>query len=347
MEDSTSIYAAEGTAAHLLSEWAREEGRLCKEWIGEVIEVEGFSFKVDQAMADHVQSFVDYCNETPGHAFYEQRVHYTDIVPNGWGTADDLRFDGDMTCYLTDLKYGKGVKVYAKNNVQLLLYALGALQDFRPVFDVKNFRLAIHQPRLDHIDEWTITTRELLLWAKEVLRPAAERALDPDIQEFTPGPWCQFCRGKSTCKARANQYASDFEDISAPNELSTPELADILAKVPDIKKWCAQIEARALSLVQQGTPVGDYKLVAGRRIRRWIDAANAEEALRRVSKLKVADIFTRKLISPAQAEKLLGKKHKIMEEEVQLSDGKPVLVPGSDPRPPYQPDVSEDFDVLE
>ena len=345
MKDTESVYAAEGTAAHELSEWAREQGKLCKDWIGTEITVGEHSFIVDQAMADHVQRFVDYCNELPGDAYYEERVHYTAFVPDGWGTADDIRIDGDMTCYLTDLKFGKGIKVYAKNNTQLLLYALGVLQEYGHLYDIKNFRLAIHQPRLDHVDEWTVSVRDLLLWAREVVRPAAEKALSGE-GEFKPGKWCQFCPGKNECKARANEYVSDFEDLGTPNEMSTAELAEVLDKVSDIKKWCAGIEARALSLVQQGTPVGDYKLVAGRSSRYWKDEESAEKALRG-TKLKVGEIFVKKMVSPAQAEKLLGKKHPLFEEHVASSQGKPVLVPGSDPRPPLQAEASDEFDSLD
>mgnify|MGYP001826923152 CR=1 FL=1 len=82
MEDSESVYAAEGTAAHTLSEWAREDGKACRAYIGATIEVGSHSFKVDETMARYVQQFVDYVNDLPGDAFYEERVHYTAFVPD-------------------------------------------------------------------------------------------------------------------------------------------------------------------------------------------------------------------------------------------------------------------------
>jgi hypothetical protein len=346
MKDTDSVFAAEGTAAHELSEWAREQGKHCKHWIGTEITVGEHSFTVDQSMADYVQRFVDYCDQHPGDAFYEERVHYTAFVPDGWGTADDIRIDGDMTCYLTDLKYGKGIKVYAKNNTQLLLYALGVLQEYGHLYDIKNFKLAIHQPRLDHVDEWVVPVKDLLLWARDVVRPAAEKALGGE-GEFKAGSWCRFCPGKNKCEARAMEYVEDFDSLGVADEMSTDKLAEILAKVPEIKSWCADIEKRALSLVQQGIPVGDFKLVAGRSSRYWKDAELAEKAMRATRKVKVADILPAKLVSPAQAEKLLGKKHPLFEEHVATSQGKPVLVPGSDPRPPLQAEASDEFDSLD
>jgi hypothetical protein len=72
----------------------------------------------------------------------------------------------------------------------------------------------------------------------------------------------------------------------------------------------------------------------------------AEAALRAVKKLKVADLFTKKLVSPSQAEKLLGKKHKILAEHVVKPQGKPTLAPETDSRPALAPDVEQDFEQV-
>jgi hypothetical protein len=298
-------------------------------------------------MARYVQQFVDYCEQWPGEGFYEERVHYTAWVPDGWGTADDIRIvEIEGLCRLTDLKYGKGIKVYAKSNTQLMMYALGVLQDFGHMYDLKKFILAIHQPRLDHIDEFEISVKDLLLWANEIVRPAAEEATGGSTT-FRAGPWCRFCRGKNQCEARANEYIGDFESLEDSNVIPAYKLAEMLSKVPDIKAWCADIESRAMSMVQSGEKVGEYKLVSGRSYRKWKDEKTAEKALRKVSKLKVADILPQKLVSPAQAEKLLGKKHPILSELVNQGPGKPVLVPGTDPRPPLQAEAADEFDSLD
>lgn len=348
MEDTASVFAAEGTAAHDLSEWARIENKPCKDYIGMKITRDGFDFVVDEEMARYVQEFVDYCDQWPAdEALYEERVHYTAWVPDGWGTADDIRItDADQLCRLTDLKYGKGIQVYAKHNTQLMLYALGVLQDFGHLYDIKEFVLAIHQPRLNHVDEWTITVKDLLLWAREIVRPKAEEVASGK-GKFLAGSWCRFCRGKDVCKARANQYVDEFEALDEPNAISYDLLASLLKKIPDIKAWCNDIEARALSAVQRGEKVGDFKMVAGRAYRRWKDEEAAEKALRGVRKLKVSDILPAKLVSPAQAEKLLGKNHPVLVEHIKAGQGKPVLVPGSDKRPPLQAEASEEFDSLE
>jgi len=346
MPDRPSQFAAEGTAAHTLSEWAREEGKLCKEFIGREIESDGYTFVVDAEMAGHVQRFVDYCEELPGEAFFEERVHYTAWVENGWGTADDIRITNDV-CYVTDLKYGKGVQKFAKGNEQLMLYALGVFQDYGYLYDFKEMVIAIHQPRLDHIDTHRIPVKDLLLWARDEVKPKAEIAITGDGAEFVAGEHCRFCPGRDSCEARneqmANAYIEDFEDGSG-GDVPNYKLAEWLEKIPAIRQWCADIEARALSELQKGNPVGDYKLVAGRSSRSWADEAEAEKALRK--KLKVKEIFPTKMISPSQAEKLLGKNNQVLEGLVKRSQGKPTMVPGDDPRSAYQVDAADDFSDL-
>ena len=60
------------------------------------------------------------------------------------------------TLHIVDLKYGKGVKVYAQDNSQAQLYAVGVVNDFGYAFDFDQVQITIVQPRLDHIDEWVI-----------------------------------------------------------------------------------------------------------------------------------------------------------------------------------------------
>lgn len=346
MPDTTSVFAAEGTAAHTLSEWARLEGKPCKHYIGREIEVEGYTFTVDAEMARFVQQFVDYCEQWPGEALVEERVHFTAWVPDGWGTADDIRIvEDEALVRLTDLKYGKGVQVNAANNTQLKLYALGVYQEYGHLYDMKRFILCIHQPRLDHVDETEVTVEELLLWARDYVQPAAEEALNGE-GKFVAGKWCRFCRGRDVCEARSDQFMADFEDTEAVGEMPVYKLAELLPKIPELRRLCDDLEGRAMSLLQAGEQVGDYKLVAGRSSRRWSDADEAEAALRKVSKLKVKDILVSKLITPAQAEKKIGKDHPIMKEHVLWSQGKPVMVPGDDPRKPLQVDATEEFDTV-
>ena len=356
MPDRASEYAAEGTAAHELSEWVRNEGKPAKHYIGREIEVEEWTFTVDTEMAAAVQRFCDYCEDLEGDAYYEERVHYTTWVPDGWGTADDIRISED-TCHVTDLKYGKGVQVWAKNNSQLCLYALGVFQDFHHLYDFKDFHLTIHQPRLGHVDEVWISVKELLIWARDEVKPKAEAGMLPNAP-FAVGKWCQFCPANTPeigCEERdrlmMEENIEDFEDLDDVDAIPGFKLGEIMDKLSMIRQWLSDVEAKAMSEVQQGHPVtgkdGNYKLVEGRSNRCWRSPEAAEKALKGNRKLKASDIYTKKLVGPAPIEKLLGKEHPIMKEHVEKPPGKPVLVPGSDPRPTLQVKAEDEFDDLD
>ena len=193
-------YAAEGTAAHTLSEWVRE-GKPLAGFKGKILQVGDYQFKVGKNMMDSVQTFVDSVEKLPGVPVVEGRVAYEELVPGGFGTLDDARITEDV-CVITDFKHGKGVQVEAKDNAQLKLYALGLYFSLRWVFQFKTFILRISQPRLRHFDEWTTTLGELMHWGFDAVRPGAELALTPGAP-LKAGSWCKFCKAKNECPTRA------------------------------------------------------------------------------------------------------------------------------------------------
>jgi hypothetical protein len=351
--DVPTAYAAEGTAAHEVSEWARIEEKPVKAFIGRELEVDGFKFKVDAKWASAIQRFVDYCDNLEcDEALFEERVHYTAWVENGWGTADDIRIaEKKRTAYVTDLKFGQGVKKFAKGNPQLMLYALGVYQDFGHLYDFKKFVLTIHQPRLDHVDVHEIKVKDLLNWAKHEVRPKGVIATTGEGAEFVAGDHCQFCPIKKTCDTRdkymQDDYLADFDEEL--DELPAFRVAEILAKKSQVIKWYNDIEEHALSLLQKGDPAikEHFKLVAGRGGRVWKDPEAAEAALRKISKIKVRDLYPAKFLSPPAAEKLIGADHPVMKEQVKKTQGKPVMVPADDTRPEYQVTAENEFDNLD
>ena len=355
MPDTTSEYAAEGTAAHTLSEWAREQEVDCEFFIGQTIEADGFEFEVNEEMAEAVQQFVDYCNKIapPDNAYFEIRVKYDGWVPGGFGTADDVRVSPDGTIlYVTDLKYGKGVEVDCVNNEQLLLYAAGFLQEYGWLYpDLKVVRLSICQPRLKNPEHWNCTVGELLAWMQDVAMPAGNRVFEDDAP-FKAGEWCRFCPAAGFCTVRAEAHfaeiSHDFDEETESNTLSPEKLGYYVDRVSEIEKWCKSIKEEAVRRLEANEPVvgadGPYKLVAGRGSRSWLDAEKADKALARAG-LKVDERAPRSLLTVAQAEKKLGKKHAVFEKLVKKSEGKPTLAPASDPRPAVAAGSTDEFDV--
>ena len=348
--DKSSEFAAEGNFAHDIAEMAREKDCPAADFIGHSAVVDGFEFTCDKSMAEHVQFFIDYVNQFEADEnLNESRVSYDAWVDGGFGTLDaGLLNDGQW--YVIDLKYGKGVQVYAEDNAQLKLYALGLYQEYGDMYECETIRLCIVQPRLNWIDEWEISIDQLLVWADEVVEPAADLALT-DTAPFKAESHCTnyFCKIRNSCRTRkeyiAEALTDEIDEIRDPNEVTVEELGHLLDMVPEIRKWCNEIWAMGEKLVMAGEEViGDdgepYKMVAGRGSRAWRDPVAAEKALRNY-KVKVGDIFESKMRSPAGIEKIIGKKHPVLTKHVVTSQGKPALVPGSDKRPSYKVSADE------
>lgn len=344
LPDQSTEFSREGTAAHALAEWCLREGIAPTEMVGD--ELEGWT--VTAEMANAVADYVDYVRNI--HAtthnstlLVEQRVEFTNWVPGGFGTSDAIVI-GDGLCHVIDLKFGQGVKVNAHRNEQAMLYALGVFQTFSPLYDIDTFVLHIHMPRLDYVSEYTITVKDLLTWAADVVRPAAEKATAGELN-FAPGEKaCRFCKARATCKALATHNyelaLGRFDDLGAdvqpvsPNLLSVDEITKLLPKLGMIAQWAKGVEEHALTILTHGGALPGYKLVEGRSLRQWKDEDAAEEKL--VSLIGLESAYTKKLVSPAQAEKVVGRANVgVIADLVIKPRGKPTLAPDSDPRPSY------------
>ena len=210
-------YAASGTASHELSKWVRETGKPASEWKGTTLVVGDFSFKVGKPTIESVQYFVDDCSKIPGAPLIEEMVYYTDVVPGGFGTLDDGRLE-DWLCTVTDFKDGTGVKVFAKMNSQLLLYAYGVYLKYGWLYEFDRIRVRICQPRLRHYEEFEISLGHLLQWVFDVVRPAAKLAMTPGAP-IVAGSWCKFCKIRNTCQVRADyKMAMRNREVNAETE---------------------------------------------------------------------------------------------------------------------------------
>ena len=197
-----SEYAAEGTAAHELSKWVRETGKPAEHWKGVTLVVGEYQFKVGKPMIDSVNEFVRREAEVPGAQLIEEMIHYEELVPGGFGTLDAAKIE-DGICTITDLKHGTGVKVFASDNAQLKLYALGVYFKLKWLYEFDRFDLRICQPRLRHFETWPISLGKLLQWGYDEVRPAAKLALTPGAP-IRAGAWCKFCKIKESCPTRAS-----------------------------------------------------------------------------------------------------------------------------------------------
>ena len=198
-ESKSSPYAAEGTLAHEYAEILIREMILKnitpqekEAKLSEIIDNDLFN----EEMLDVVPVYVNYCYEqlkaaqvhNPGAIMeIEQRLDLTEFVPESFGTADCSIID-DKVLEIIDLKYGKGVPVYAEWNTQLMLYGLGALRKYELMYDIERVRLTIVQPRINNISSFLIEVDELLEWANTELKEKALMAFEGK-GELNAGDW--------------------------------------------------------------------------------------------------------------------------------------------------------------
>ena len=335
-------FSQEGTMAHSLAEakLRHHYGQIgIEEYEKEYEIIKNTPYYNDDFEA-HVDNYVLYVRSQIGEGdtpLFEQRVDFSDWVPDGFGTADVVILS-KHSIRVIDLKFGKGIPVSATDNSQLRLYALGAYSKFKEEFpEIKEVSYTIHQPRLDSISTDGTSITKLLDWANYYIKQKSKKAW-AGTGDFIPGDHCQFCRAKAQCRARsdfANEVAAlDFR----PAPLLTEEELDmVLSKVSDLKSWASDVEdfvtQRAIN--ENVVPRG-YKLYTPKGNRKIADAELAVTVLEEKG-FNRADMFETKLKSVAQLEKL-GQKG-----QVAATLGDLILRPDAPQRLVKDETLKEDF----
>lgn len=332
-------------------------------------------FEVTEEMAAHVQRYADSVREYAAGKtlLVEERLDISAYVgvPKQWGTGDAVILDDAAEeIQAHDLKYGKGTKVDPFENEQGMLYALGAYWMFGMLGDFKRVRIVIHQPRMsDAPTEWDINIADLLAFAGRA-KAAARVAIEAfeikktDPKRFIKGylepgdKQCKFCKAKAVCPKRtagvAKTIIDEFEDLDGaatfpqvaaqvvaikslpalPSDLDA--LAALYPKLEAIEDWCRAVAATFEARLLNGEQHPHWKAVAGKKGNRaWTDEAEAENTLK--LELSENEMYTRKLITPTAAEKVLKtpkpESWKKVAALIKQADGKPTIAPIDDKRP--------------
>lgn len=346
LPDNAGAAAAEGTLAHEVAE-QRLKNLLTKEPI--TIKLD----EIDAEMQEAVDRYVDTCMEKINEAWrespdaevhVEERLDFSEWVPEGFGTGD-MVIMSDEYIEVIDLKYGKGVPVSAVENPQMRLYALGLYAKYGTLYGADKVRMTIVQPRLDSISSDELTVKELLAWGNDVVGPKAQLAWKGK-GDFVAGDHCRFCKARATCRKLAEYELEGIKEDTRPAQLTDIEIAEIVQRADDIKKWLTSVEEFALQQALDGTEWPGLKVVAGRSVRKITDAERAAELL---TSGGYTDIYKPQELKTLTAlEKLVGKKKlaDILADVIDKPAGKPTLVPESDKRPPMEIETAaaKDFD---
>ncbi|MEG0757723.1 MAG: DUF2800 domain-containing protein [Raoultibacter sp.] len=349
--DTTSQYAEEGTYLHELCELKLH--RYLGDMTIKAVAATYAALKDNEYYTDEAESvtdeYVSFCIETieavrAGCAdpliLVEHRLDYSEYVPGGYGTGD-LVIVADGVLEIIDFKGGRGVRVEANHNSQLMLYALGALLEFDPLYDIQTIRMNIIQPRLSNFSAFEMTTDDLIHWAETEVRPKALLAY-AGKGDFCAGDHCRFCKARYTCRARSEYFMRLAErDFKAPDLLTDEEIADILPVAESISNWVQDLLAYATQQAVDGKQWLGFKLVAGRSVRKYTSEA---EIIKAATESGYTDIYKTVLLGVGDLEKRIGRKafKDVLGKYVVKPLGAPTLVPESDSRKPYS-DVATDF----
>lgn len=358
--ETTSDYAAEGTRAHAFA--------------ADILNGKTPTIP-DPEMGEAVTVYVDTVRAMSAGAVFtavEQELDTSDVLgyPEQSGTADFVAVVGDEL-QVHDLKYGKGVRVDANANKQLIIYGLAALETVEMFIDapITKVRLVIHQPRLNSVSEALYTVEEMAIIKAEIqdrVQHAVKLLTAPcTTDDYHPGEkQCKFCPHKANCEALQNfclkTVAEDFEDLDsaeqaikavAPKQLPVERLSIIHGLSDLITDLLSAIATRVSDLLHNGEEVPGFKLVMGKQgNRKWEDEAKAEEKMKSM-RLKKEEMYDEKIKSVAALEKVLKARPRAwnsLEPFITRAEAKPVVAPVSDKRPAIIVDkqVAESFEDL-
>lgn len=351
--NESSPYAELGTAAHELGEYclvnniARADECRGNEINGHV---------VDDNMIAAVQVYLDHVRaiavSEPTICRYEKRFSLDKLDPPMpmFGTADCIIYGKESgTLYVLDYKHGQGVAVEVEDNAQLKYYALGAILEIGDKAPVNKVTTVVVQPRAMHsagpVRQHSYTRDEIMDFGTELI-DAAHEAMKPDAPRIA-GDHCKFCLAAGTCSALRNnalEIAQDeFGAVRNINDLTPAEIADYLEKVPLIEEWIKSLRRHANNLLETGGTLPGYKLVEKRPTRRW---RTEEEFVAWATQegLDDDDIYEKKLKSPSQIERIVGKKNLPTSLVMAVSTGTS-MVADTDNRPAVATLAADDFTV--
>lgn len=364
--NTSSGAADEGTAAHWIREQCLLLGFDAYDFIGTKVSVGGVLYECDDDMAEALQGGIDEIREFDGDLYNEVWVDTTPWVgldedgKKQGGTVDCAVIGTDLIV-ISDLKFGRGVAVQAVRNDQQMLYALALYHMIaKGITTATQFLIIIDQPRNSAGGGyWSVSLAELEAYGKFVIK-RAKMCDDPDAK-FTPGEeQCRWCPAANVpfriggCPAHnadmMETVGLHFDDLDAPDEWTPPVVEDLtierLIQINDkssgITKWLTYCHGRVIQHLLDEGPTGGKKAVLGRRPnRKWLNNELAEAFMKQKIKLP----FNKKLKSPSQVEKELGKKYEVPLALIDRGEAKPIIADEDDERESITPLV-DDFDDM-
>lgn len=379
---TSSRFAAEGTVAHEVCERSLLEDKYPSDFLGQVIEVDGFKFKVTKEMVEACDVYVDYIRDyiqmadSQADCFVEMQIEVRCSLKSlkvpgmDGGTSDCLLINKEHeTISVIDYKHGAGVAVEVHDNPQAMSYGLGALIELE-VKPKSNWKveLTIVQPRAHHpsggIRTEVYTADEIFKWGKNTLVPAGLQCHKDDAKLVPSDDGCRFCDAKANCSALAQKTQEiamlDFEDLEDESSLpsvtglTTEQKVKVMKHADMLRSFIVAIENQVKLEMDSGSQEynDEFKLVRKTTRRKFIEEAFDEDFSPLLDHVEADELFTRKPKTLTEVEKLLKKKYgakttnEILEEVVIKPQGDIVVAPLTDRRKAVEASVVGDFNGL-
>jgi len=335
LDDPGNPAAAEGTCAHELAYEVLTTGRGIKTYIGHYFN----GIKVDEEMAEYVLMYVEMVQsyvEMGFELYAEHRVYLDPVCPGLFGTADAILINiKTRELVIIDLKYGR-VLVHAENNEQLLLYIIGALNEFGLLFEPLTFTAVICQPRQHHFPQATYDASDISAFAITA-NEAFKEINDPNPKFVAGEVQCKYCLAKKhgVCPELNRQkniavYGADntpaLRDVNA---LTHDELAEIYPSMDLVISFCQSVKEKVMEDAARGHPPPGYvyKPTGGRKGNRVFTDVKKVATLLKGWGYATDAVAKASLLSVAQIEKVISDEHfKKLEGYIDQPEGKPRLV---------------------
>lgn len=357
LPDETSKFAAEGSVLHEIAEICLLTGGHPSVFVGKEMEEDGYTFTITE---DHAKCMVDNLDWlraelADGRMIVEKRVNLDwPLRPGESGTADVIGLTYDEVIICADWKFGMGEPVDPVENRQAKLYSIGAIQQYFPQYIDKpetKVRIVIMQPRIEGHNRliWETTVGDLWRWGEEI-HPLVQKLGQKGLPRVAGRKQCLWCKARKAanggCYAydefMASQFMSCFSDITEatendetlpiknPRALTNAERAHILQHADLIRDFLADIHEWALKTALKGVEeVPGFELSKGRApARKWKEPDTDKVMVRLAAYLGTMAFKDPDIISPAQAEKMIGKAEfaRLLGSFIEQGEPKTVLV---------------------
>jgi len=252
---------------------------------------------------DYVTPIMDRCSDfrIEGKFVYSEKL---------FGTGDFTGIERNIF-WVIDYKNGVG-EVDAEHNEQGLSYGGLALVDAcqytdEQLADIDTIKIVIVQPRAqgEDIKEWECSIEEVKLHLSEIIAISEMSEDTIRTHEYSHGDHCFFCPRKINCPY-LDELTTGFMSGDL-NTISGKELGEKLSACNVIESRIKTLKEYAYKQANGGTKVSGWKLVNKRATRKWINEKQIASLLD-LSGYGDDKTFTKKFKSPAQIEKLVGKK---------------------------------------